>query len=67
MPIKSSKEESIPLLNPLADPEIPPTEREEISRGIATKQSIRSIAPLLSRAPSTVSREIRRNGGLDNY
>ena len=43
------------------------SEREEISRGIATEQSIRSIARLLGRSPSTVSREIRRNGGYDEY
>ena len=42
-------------------------EREEISRGIAAKQSIRSIAARLGRAPSTVSREISRNGGYDRY
>ena len=42
-------------------------EREEISRGIAAKQSIRSIAELLGRAPSTISREIGRNGGYDSY
>ena len=42
-------------------------EREEISRGVAAKQSIRSIAAGLSRAPSTVSREIVRNGGYDSY
>ena len=38
-------------------------EREEISRGIAVGRSIRQIAQRLGRAPSTVSREIRRNGG----
>ena len=38
-------------------------EREEISRGIAVGRSIRQIAQGLGRAPSTVSREIRRNGG----
>ena len=42
-------------------------EREEISRGIAAKQSIRSIAVGLGRSPSTVSREIGRNGGYDKY
>ena len=42
-------------------------EREEISRGLAAKQSIRSIAVRLGRASSTVSREIRRNGGYDSY
>jgi len=42
-------------------------EREEISRGIAAGHSMRSIARGLSRAASTVSREIRRNGGGDAY
>ena len=42
-------------------------EREEISRGIAAGLSIRSIAAGLSRAPSTISREIRRNGGAKDY
>ena len=42
-------------------------EREEISRGIAVGSSIRSIAQGLGRAPSTVSREISRNGGLKKY
>ncbi|HIE84295.1 MAG TPA: IS30 family transposase [Dehalococcoidia bacterium] len=43
------------------------SEREEISRGIVAQQSIRSIATLLGRSPSTVSREICRNGGYDQY
>ena len=42
-------------------------EREEISRGLAAGRSIRQIASSLSRAPSTVSREIRRNGGSQGY
>ena len=42
-------------------------EREEISRGIAAGQSIRQIAHGLGWAPSTVSREIRRNGGSQRY
>ena len=42
-------------------------EREEISRGIATHLSTRAIAAKLSRSPSTVSREINRNGGYYNY
>lgn len=33
-------------------------EREDISRGIASGQSIRSIALSMGRSPSTVSREI---------
>jgi IS30 family transposase len=42
-------------------------EREEISRGIVAGRSVRSIALALARAPSTVSREIRRNGGASRY
>lgn len=42
-------------------------EREEISRGVVAGHSIRSIAAALKRAPSTVSREIRRNEGRDGY
>jgi IS30 family transposase len=42
-------------------------EREEISRGIAAGWSIRRIAQDLGRAPSTISREIRRNGGCSAY
>ena len=42
-------------------------EREEVSRGLCTKQSLRSIARQLGRAPSTISREIKRNGGTANY
>ena len=42
-------------------------EREEISRGIMADRSICSIASTLGRAPSTVSREIRRNGGRRCY
>jgi IS30 family transposase len=42
-------------------------EREEISRGIAVGCSIRSIARSLDRYPSTVSREIKRNGGHKRY
>lgn len=42
-------------------------EREEISRAVVAGQSIRSIAAKLKRAPSTVSREITRNGGLVDY
>lgn len=38
-------------------------EREEISRGLVSDHSIRTIASQLGRAPSTVSREIQRNGG----
>jgi len=42
-------------------------EREEISRGIVAGHSIRSIGERLGRSPSTVSREINRNGGRQSY
>ena len=42
-------------------------DREEISRGLACGLSLRSIAGSLGRAPSTVSRELRRNGGHRGY
>lgn len=42
-------------------------EREEISRAVAAGKSIRSIAKSLGRAPSTISREINRNGGDERY
>src|SRR3982074_1672610 len=38
-------------------------EREVISRGITAQPSVRSMAKLLGRSPSTVSRETIRNGG----
>ena len=43
------------------------SEREEISRGIVAGHSIRTIAVSLGRAPSTVSRELQRNGGRQQY
>ena len=43
------------------------SEREEMSRGVVAGHSIRSMAMSLGRAPSTVSREIQRNGGHDGY
>jgi len=42
-------------------------EREEISRGIVCDLSVRAIATHLGRSPSTISREINRNGGLKRY
>lgn len=42
-------------------------EREEISRALVAGESIRSIASRLKRAASTVSRELRRNGGTISY
>ena len=43
------------------------TEREEISRGLAQQKSLRAIASSIGRAPSTISREIARNGGVNHY
>ncbi|MDR5777506.1 MULTISPECIES: IS30 family transposase [unclassified Caballeronia] len=42
-------------------------EREEISRGVHADVSIRQIAASLGRSPSTISREVARHGGLNNY
>ncbi len=42
-------------------------EREDISRGIASGATFRSIAARLGRATSTVSREVARHGGRDRY
>jgi IS30 family transposase len=42
-------------------------DREEISRGIAAGLSMRSIAARIGRSPSSVCREIRRNGGEVRY
>ena len=42
-------------------------EREEISRGVARGESLRSIARHLGRSSSTVSREVANNGGCDQY
>jgi len=43
------------------------SEREEISREVVAGRSMRWIAASLGRAPSSVSREIRRNGGRQDY
>lgn len=43
------------------------SEREDISRGISAGLSMRSMAAQLGRSPSTVSREIARNGGYYDY
>jgi len=42
-------------------------EREEISRGLSAGHSLRTIAAALGRSPSTVSRELHRNGGRRRY
>lgn len=43
------------------------SEREEISRGLATHRSLRAIAAQLGRAPSTISHEVNRNSGSTHY
>src|SRR6516162_5262557 len=43
------------------------SEREEISRWLSMRRSLRSIARHLGRSASTVSREVSRNGGTDRY
>jgi len=43
------------------------SEREEISRGLACGESLRCIAHRLGRSPSTVSREVKTNGGHLKY
>ena len=42
-------------------------ERESISRGLAVGISIRAIACSLGRSPSTVCREVSKNGGFTRY
>ena len=42
-------------------------EREEISLAVVAGQSARSIATSLGRVPSTISREIKRNGDRETY
>ena len=42
-------------------------EREEVSRGLAGGESLRSIARRLGRSPSTISREVVANGGRRRY
>lgn len=50
-----------------ADRALQAVEREEISRGLAAGRALRDIARQLGRAPSTVSREVARNGGEAAY
>ena len=42
-------------------------ERDEISRGLKARCSLRAISRQLRRSPSTISREVRRNGGRQAY
>jgi DNA-binding CsgD family transcriptional regulator len=57
-----------PAREPIRSPlRLSMAEREEISRGLAAGESLRVIADRLARAPSTVSREVARNGGRPIY
>jgi transposase, IS30 family len=47
--------------------ELTVVEREEISRGLAAQHSCHAIARRIGRAPSSVSREVARNGGRVGY
>ena len=47
--------------------ELTVVEREEISRGLAAQHSCHDIAKRIRRAPSSVSREVARNGGRVGY
>jgi IS30 family transposase len=51
----------------LSDRRLSFVERERISRGVAAGESARAIAGALGRAPSTVTRELRANGGRGEY
>ncbi len=42
-------------------------EREEIALGLRAGESLSSIARRLGRAPSTITREVKHNGGPDSY
>jgi len=57
----------VPPLRRRSNRALTAAEREEISRQVYAGNSLRSIAAALERAPSTVSREIARNGGRWRY
>lgn len=56
-----------PLVQRRSDRALSLEEREEISRAVAAGESLRSVARALGRAPSTISREVRRHRGLSGY
>lgn len=56
-----------PAVRHRADRVLKLAKREEISRALIASQSIRSVAAQLSRALSTISREIRRNDRRERY
>jgi IS30 family transposase len=56
-----------PPIRKRAQDRLTSTQREEISRGISADLSARCIAQRIGKHHSTVSREIRRNGGRARY
>jgi IS30 family transposase len=56
-----------PRMRPRSPRQLSTLEREEISRGLVAQLSVRRIAARLGRAPSTISREVQRNGDRQRY
>jgi IS30 family transposase len=56
-----------PMVRRRSDRALSLKEREEISRAVAAGHSLRSVARALHRAPSTISREVRRHSALGGY
>jgi IS30 family transposase len=56
-----------PRMRPRPPLRLASAEREEISRGLLAQRSVRRIAAQLGRAPSTIAREVRANGGRWDY
>jgi transposase, IS30 family len=54
-------------MRPRAALRLAAAEREAIARGLVAQRSVRQIAAALGRAPSTIAREVRRNGGPRRY
>ena len=50
-----------------ARPRLSLADREEISRGLSVGEPLRAVARRLGRAPSTISREVKANGGRSHY
>jgi hypothetical protein len=56
-----------PVARRRSDRALSPREREEVSRQLCAGSSLRAIARSVARPPSTVSREVARNGGRGRY
>lgn len=57
----------LPATRTRAESALTRAEREEISRGLCAGLSMRQVARNLGRPPSTISREVNRNGGSPRY